>query len=219
MASTFGKREFMESVRTLDPSAANIRTWAKDNEERLKDSGWKFEDHHRDPKLYSPEGFYVDVIRNAGADDRDWQWIEERKSQSGGFERDPRLRSPEDRQKMYSSWGYAPRRDAVSRGTMGDMMNRRLPARQPPDALPRHAARPAGVRETDWSPPSPQLVGDVVLPGNIPPPQRPRSRNDGTIHDALQRVKQTVGRGYENRARARDMDPKRYRYPVNRRRY
>ena len=66
MATSFGKREFMESVSEMDPSAANIRIWARDNKNRLEDAGWKFEDHHRDPKLYSPDGFYVDVIRNAG---------------------------------------------------------------------------------------------------------------------------------------------------------
>lgn len=204
MASTFGKSEFLESVGMLDPSAANIRLWAQDNKDRLAAAGWKFEDHHRDPKLYSPDGFYVDVIRNAGADDRDWQWIEERGT-SPRAERDPRFRSRNQRQEMYGTWGYAPRRDTVPRETMGDMINRRSPA------MPV-----SGVRETDWSPPGPQLVGDVVLPGNIPPPERPRSRNYGTLRDNLEGAKRM---GRQGQTLKRDMDPRRYRYPVNRRRY
>jgi hypothetical protein len=194
MATSFGKREFMESVSEMDPSAANIRIWARDNKDLLEDAGWKFEDHHRDPKLYSPDGFYVDVIRNAGGDDRAWHWIEERGNQPQGFEGDPRWRSPEQRQELYGTWGYAPRRKTAPRGTMGDMLSRRSP-----------------VRETPWSPPGRELVEDVVVEGTIPP-----SRNYGTLLDNLEGAKR-MGRQAQNLKR--DMDPRRYRYPVNRRSY
>ena len=211
MATSFGKREFMESVSEMDPSAANIRIWARDNKNRLEDAGWKFEDHHRDPKLYSPDGFYVDVIRNAGGDDRAWHWIEERGNQQGGVERDPYLRSPEQRQEMYGTWGYAPRRDAGSRGTMGDMMSGRSPVRRAPAPGSRQSAGPYGVRETSWSPPGPELVEDVVVEGTIPP-----SRNYGTLRDTLEGAKRM---GRQGQTLKRDMDPRRYRYPVNRRSY
>ena len=210
MASTFGESEFMESVGAMDPSAANIRIWARDNKDLLESAGWKFEDHHRDPKLYSPDGFYVDVIRNAGGDDRDWQWIEERGASSSAT-RDPRLRSKEQRQELYGTWGYAPRRDAVPRGTMGDMMSGRSPARGAPAPGTRQSARPYGVRETQWSPPGPELVEDVVMAGTIPP-----SRNYGTLRDTLEGAKRM---GRQGQTLKRDMDSRRYRYPVNRRSY
>jgi hypothetical protein len=210
MARTFGKREFMESVSTLDPSAANIRIWARDNKDLLEEAGWKFEDHHRDPKLYSPEGFYVDVIRNAGGPDRGWQWLEER-SVSTVSTRDPRLRSREQRQDMYGTWGYGPRRDAVPRGTMGDMLSGRSPVRGAPAPGTREAARPSSVRETPWSPPGPERVEEVIMAGTIPP-----SRNYGTLRDNLEGVKRM---GRQAQTLERDMDPRRYRYPVYRRRY
>ena len=215
MASTFGKREFMESVSEMDPSAANIRIWARDNKDRLEDAGWKFEDHHRDPKLYSPDGFYVDVIRNAGGDDRAWHWIEERGASSHA-ERDPRWRPREQLQEMYGTWGYAPRREAVPRGTMGDMLSRRSPVRHAPDSGSRQTARPSGVRETPWSPPGPELVEDVVMAGTIPPSREPRSRGYGTLRDTLESAKRM---GRQGQTLKRDMDPRRYRYPVNRRSY
>lgn len=210
MARTFGKREFMESVSTLDPSAANIRIWARDNKDLLEEAGWKFEDHHRDPKLYSPEGFYVDVIRNAGGPDRGWQWLEER-SVSTVSTRDPRLRSREQRQDMYGTWGYGPRRDAVPRGTMGDMLSGRSPVRGASAPGTREAARPSSVRETPWSPPGPERVEEVIMAGTIPP-----SRNYGTLRDNLEGVKRM---GRQAQTLERDMDPRRYRYPVYRRRY
>ena len=99
MARTFGKREFLESVEAMDPSADNIRLWARANKDLLESAGWKFEDHHRDPKLYSPDGFYVDVIRNAGGDNRAWQWAEERNAPARP-DRGPRIRSDADRQAL-----------------------------------------------------------------------------------------------------------------------
>ena len=165
MARTFGKREFLESGEAMDPSADNIRLWARANKDLLESAGWKFEDHHRDPKLYSPDGFYVDVIRNAGGDNRAWQWAEERNAPARP-DRGPRIRSDADRQALYGTWGYAPRGGAVPRGTPVHGPARRSPARRGPDPVSRERSRPAGVRETTWTPPRPNLRNDVRPSGS-----------------------------------------------------
>lgn len=68
---------FENSVRNIEPSAENLRIWADDNKAELEASGWLFEDHPRDPKLYSPGGYYVDVIRDAGGPSPAWHWVVE----------------------------------------------------------------------------------------------------------------------------------------------
>ena len=74
---SFSRSWFENSIRNIEPSAANLRIWAADNQAALESSGWLFEDHPRDPKLYSPEGYYVDVIRDAGGPSPAWHWVVE----------------------------------------------------------------------------------------------------------------------------------------------
>jgi hypothetical protein len=83
---SFSRNWFENSVRNIEPSAENFRIWAQDNKGVLKESGWLFEDHPRDPKLYSPEGHYVDVIRDAGGPNPAWQWFVEGGPSTQGYE-------------------------------------------------------------------------------------------------------------------------------------